>query len=53
MIFGKASGNLVNIDLTNLIASDGFIIQGDEAGDRAGSGAFLPPVMSMATVSTT
>ena len=36
VIFGKASG-FGTIDLSNLAPADGFIIQGDEAGDRAGS----------------
>ena len=35
VIFGKASG-FTNIDLTGLAAVDGFIIQGDFAGDTAG-----------------
>ena len=35
VVFGKASGPGV-VDLTNLAAGDGFIIQGDEANDRAG-----------------
>ena len=35
VIFGKATG-LANIDLTNLTATQGFIIQGDAAVDRAG-----------------
>ncbi len=36
VIFGKAGANRTNIDLTSLAASDGFVIQGDVAGDRAG-----------------
>ncbi len=36
VVFGKASGFGSVIDLTNLAAGDGFIIQGDEADDRAG-----------------
>ena len=35
VLFGKASG-LASIDLTSLGAGDGFIIQGDAAGDEAG-----------------
>ena len=35
MIFGKASG-FASIDLSNLAVTDGFIIQGDKAGDKAG-----------------
>ena len=35
VIFGKASG-FSTVDLTNLAASAGFIIQGDAAGDAAG-----------------
>ncbi len=35
VVFGKAS-NPRAVDLSNLAAGDGFIIQGDEAGDRAG-----------------
>tara|TARA_R100000322_G_scaffold124442_1_gene81189 strand:- start:7 stop:1797 length:1791 start_codon:yes stop_codon:yes gene_type:complete len=35
VIFGKSSG-LTNIDLSSLTLSDGFVIQGDEAYDRAG-----------------
>ncbi|HET7708930.1 MAG TPA: FG-GAP-like repeat-containing protein [Sphingomicrobium sp.] len=35
LIFGKASG-FGTIDLTNLSASDGFIIQGESANDQAG-----------------
>ena len=35
VIFGKASG-FANIDLTTLAPADGFIIQGDAAGDQAG-----------------
>ena len=34
--FGTAIGGRRVIDLTSLSASDGFIIQGDTAGDRAG-----------------
>ncbi len=36
VVFGKAS-NPRAIDLTNLAAGDGFIIQGDAGGDRAGT----------------
>jgi FG-GAP repeat/RTX calcium-binding nonapeptide repeat (4 copies) len=36
VIFGKAGATRANIDLTNLAASDGFIIQGDAADDFAG-----------------
>jgi Ca2+-binding RTX toxin-like protein len=36
VIFGKAGATRANIDLTSLAASDGFIIQGDVAGDKAG-----------------
>jgi Ca2+-binding RTX toxin-like protein len=36
VIFGKAGATRGTIDLTTLTASDGFIIQGDAAGDRAG-----------------
>ncbi len=36
VVFGKASG-FSTIDLSNLAPADGFIIQGDEAGDRAGA----------------
>ncbi|MDP3549336.1 MAG: cadherin-like domain-containing protein [Novosphingobium sp.] len=36
VIFGKAGATRANIDLTSLTASNGFIIQGDEGGDRAG-----------------
>ncbi|WP_295528562.1 integrin alpha, partial [Novosphingobium sp. Chol11] len=36
VIFGKAGATRANIDLTSLAASDGFIIQGDDAGDLAG-----------------
>lgn len=38
VIFGKASGFGQNgtIDLANLAAADGFTIQGDSAGDKAG-----------------
>jgi hypothetical protein len=36
VIYGKAGATRSGIDLTNLAASDGFIIQGDAAGDRAG-----------------
>ena len=35
VIFGKASG-FANVDLTTLAPTDGFIIQGDAADDRAG-----------------
>ncbi|WP_050771956.1 beta strand repeat-containing protein [Maritimibacter alkaliphilus] len=35
VIFGKSSG-IANIDLSSLTVADGFIIQGDEAGDFAG-----------------
>jgi Ca2+-binding RTX toxin-like protein len=35
VIFGKAGG-FGTIDLTSLAAADGFIIQGDSAGDNAG-----------------
>jgi Ca2+-binding RTX toxin-like protein len=35
VIFGK-SGGFTNIDLTSLTAEQGFIIQGDTAGDQAG-----------------
>ena len=35
VVFGKAS-NPREIDLTNLAAGDGFIIQGDAGGDQAG-----------------
>ena len=35
VIFGKGSG-FSNIDLSNLAPTDGFIIQGDKAGDNAG-----------------
>ncbi|WP_288926582.1 hypothetical protein [uncultured Maritimibacter sp.] len=35
VIFGKTTG-FSNIDLSSFTASDGFIIQGDEAGDHAG-----------------
>ena len=35
VIFGKASG-FGTINLTGLAPADGFIIQGDDAGDRAG-----------------
>jgi hypothetical protein len=38
VIFGKAGATRTNIDLTSLAASDGFIIQGDVAGDGAGRG---------------
>jgi Ca2+-binding RTX toxin-like protein len=38
VIFGGASG-LANIDLTNLTAAQGFIIQGDAASDNAGISA--------------
>jgi hypothetical protein len=37
VIFGKAGATRANIDLASLAASDGFIIQGDAAGDHAGS----------------
>jgi hypothetical protein len=37
VIFGKAGATRTNIDLSSFTASDGFIIQGDLAGDRAGS----------------
>ncbi len=37
VIFGKAGATRANIDLTSLAATDGFIIQGDAAGDRAGT----------------
>src|SRR5205085_1017978 len=36
VVFGKAGATRANIDLTNLAASDGFIIQGDASGDQAG-----------------
>ena len=36
VIFGKAGATRTNIDLSSLAASDGFIIQGDAAGDIAG-----------------
>jgi Ca2+-binding RTX toxin-like protein len=36
VIFGKAGATRADIDLTSLAASDGFIIQGDDPGDRAG-----------------
>ncbi len=36
VIFGRAGANRTNIDLTTLAASDGFIIVGDDTGDRAG-----------------
>ena len=36
VIFGRAGATRADIDLTTLAASDGFIIQGDDAGDRAG-----------------
>lgn len=36
VIFGKVGVTRANIDLTQLSASDGFIIQGDAAGDEAG-----------------
>ena len=35
VIFGRASG-FVDIDLSNLAAGAGFVIQGDSAGDRTG-----------------
>ena len=35
VIFGKSAG-FANIDLTTLAPADGFIIQGDAAGDQAG-----------------
>ncbi len=35
VIFGKESG-FGTVDLTNLAASAGFIIQGDDTGDHAG-----------------
>ncbi len=35
VLFGKASG-LASIDLTSLGVGDGFVIQGDAAGDEAG-----------------
>ncbi|MBY6142227.1 FG-GAP repeat protein [Leisingera daeponensis] len=34
VIYGGAAG--ANVDLTTLAAAQGFVIQGDEAGDRAG-----------------
>ncbi|TYP78771.1 FG-GAP repeat protein, partial [Maritimibacter alkaliphilus HTCC2654] len=37
VVFGKASG-ISHIDLSTLTAADGFIIQGDAAGDGAGHG---------------
>ncbi|MCP5089911.1 MAG: hypothetical protein GY949_03205, partial [Gammaproteobacteria bacterium] len=40
VIFGKASG-FGAIDLTGLAATDGFVIQGDAAGDDAGRGVSL------------
>ena len=36
VIFGKAGATRANIDLTNLAASDGFIIVGDTVNDKAG-----------------
>ncbi len=36
VIFGKAGATRDNIDLTGLAAGDGFIVQGDAAGDWAG-----------------
>ena len=36
VIFGRAGATRTNIDLTTLSATDGFIIQGDAAGDTAG-----------------
>ena len=36
VIFGKVGATRANIDLTTITAADGFIIQGDAAGDRAG-----------------
>uniref|UniRef100_UPI00261423D6 integrin alpha n=1 Tax=Novosphingobium sp. TaxID=1874826 RepID=UPI00261423D6 len=36
VIFGKSGATRTNIDLTSLAASDGFLIQGDTAGDGAG-----------------
>ncbi len=36
VIFGKVGSTRANIDLTTLSAADGFIIQGDTAGDNAG-----------------
>ncbi len=38
VIFGRTGATRTNIDLTTLSASDGFIIQGDAAGDLAGTG---------------
>ena len=36
VIFGQAGNTRARIDLTGLSTSDGFIIQGDAAGDQAG-----------------
>jgi hypothetical protein len=36
VIYGVAGTSRGTIDLTNLSASDGFVVQGDAAGDRAG-----------------
>ena len=36
VIYGKLGSTRGTLDLTNLAASDGFIIQGDAASDRAG-----------------
>ena len=36
LVFGKASGTGRVLDLSDLDGADGFTIQGDEAGDRAG-----------------
>ena len=36
VIYGKAGSTRGTVDLTGLAASDGFIIQGDAAGDQAG-----------------
>jgi Ca2+-binding RTX toxin-like protein len=37
VIFGQTGANRANIDLRNLASSDGFVIQGDKAGDFAGT----------------
>ena len=39
VIFGKSGASRTNIDLSSLAATDGFIIQGDAAGDFLGSSA--------------
>lgn len=39
VIFGKSGTTRTNIDLTNLAATDGFIIQGDAAGDQLSAAA--------------